>query len=57
MSAMKLERKAAEKAVSSDGASASVMIKLQLLPEHLGADLGAAENAPRMHVHRSGFVF
>ena len=39
MSAMKLERKAAEKAVSSDGASASVMIKLQLLPEHLGADV------------------
>ena len=39
MSAMKLERKAAEKAVSTDGAAASVLMKLQLAPEQMGADI------------------
>merc|ERR1719375_243404 len=36
---MKLDRKVAEKSVSSDGAMASVLMKLSLTPDQLGADI------------------
>ena len=37
MSAMRTDKKVAERAVSSEGANASVLIKMQLTPEQLGA--------------------
>jgi len=39
MSAMRLEKKVAEKVVSTDGASASVLMRLNLTREQLGADI------------------
>jgi len=39
MSAMKADKKTAERVVSTEGANASVLIRMQLMPEQLGADL------------------
>ena len=39
MSSMRTERKAAERIVSTEGASANVLIKMNLTPEQLGADI------------------
>lgn len=39
MSTMKVDRKSAERAVSTDGANASVLMRLQLTPAQCGADI------------------
>ena len=54
MSAMKTDRKTAERLVSTEGASASVLIKMSLTPEQLGADISFLSCFPTECEHLYG---
>jgi len=54
MSAMRCDKKNAERSVTADGANASVLIRMQLMPEQLGADISFLSCFPGEAEHLYG---
>ena len=54
MSTMRIEKKVAERLVSTEGANASVLIKMQLTPEQVGADISFLSCFPGEMEHLYG---